>query len=419
MTDHAENAEQEAELGSPVAREFLENLQESIYSTGLMGRPIVADLTDEQRAELEEDGYQRSYEILRRQEVASKGELSPEREKELKENARTTAHEFIWGSTPTRFEEPATYGIVKDLAESVENSMKDILGVMPIRPRPAIGTLPTGQVNAMAIRVPNTDEHVIVFESQIFNFCLLFSKAVTLALPFKGNEDGFIKMSTDMDDVRQRIEAEKEITQRFFEVVAAYVIEGTPGDAPPYLPPEPWGTVAGAFRDAMEFFIMGHEYSHILLQHTAQGEKTAALLGGDQAEVLAWSHQQEIDADGLGVFLLMGSADVKLDPAMSFVGVSLFFGALAIVERAVTLLHFGEERQLSSRTHPAHTERLRSARDAALACPFVPEKDHVGVVQLAEVIDTITETLWERSRPVLVNLRDRGFRPHRIWTGAA
>ena len=145
MTDHAENAEQEAELGSPVAREFLENLQESIYSTGLMGRPIVADLTDEQRAELEEDGYQRSYEILRRQEVASKGELSPERERELKENARTTAHEFIWGSTPTRFEEPATYGIVKDLAESVENSMKDILGVMPIRPRPAIGTLPTGR----------------------------------------------------------------------------------------------------------------------------------------------------------------------------------------------------------------------------------------------------------------------------------
>ena len=68
-------------------------------------------------------------------------------------------------------------------------------------------------------------------------------------------------MSTDMDDVRQRIEAEKEITQRFFEVVAAYVIEGAPGDAPPYLPPEPWGTVSSTFRDAMEFFIMGRGFS--------------------------------------------------------------------------------------------------------------------------------------------------------------
>jgi hypothetical protein len=400
------------ELGSEVGRSFLEELQASIYATGQFDTPRTADLTQAYRDESEEKIFRQNLEILRRQAEAKNTKPTQEAE----DHARAAAHEVLYGSVPTQFEQPALYGIVKALAKQAETAISAVLG-QQFTQRPVIGTLPTGQVNAMAIRVPGTDEHVIVFESQIFTFCLLFSKAVTLALPFHGLQNDQFSMSTEMSEILDRINNTPEIVRRFYEVVAAYTVDGLPSQAPPYIPPEPWGSVAALFRDLMELFIMTHEFSHVLLEHTGRGKRSASLLGGNEAEVLEWSQQQEVEADALGILLLMGSPTVELDAAMRFVGVSLFFGAMTVVERAVTLLQFGEERQLISTTHPANRERLRMASQAAQACRIVSEQDHRAILQLADAVEGIIETLWERTAPHIIALRERGVRPHRIWTG--
>lgn len=411
MADPAGEGLPETASGSEAARRYLEGLQESVYRTGMFGRPVLADLSASAREALEAKIYQLAVDSIKTENVAHGGELTQEQI----DFARKHAHDSIYGKTPTRFEEPSEYGIVTAVAARVEKAVEVVTEPTAARPHPLIGTLPTGQVNAMAIRVPDTSEHIVVFESQIFNFCLLFSKAVTMAMPYIGNEGGYVKISTDMDQIAARLDQHEEITKRFFEVVAAYVVEGSPGLAPQYLPPYPWGSAASRYCTAMEFFIMAHEYSHVLLEHTGRGRRSASLLGGKSAEVLEWSRQQETDADALGAILLMASPDLDIDSSMRFVGVSLFFGALMVVESALTLLAFGEERQLVSETHPAHLERLLGALGVVLGLPGIDPDKQQGIRKLAEVIIGIVSRLWDRIRPVFYEMHQRGVRPHKRW----
>ncbi|WP_440956116.1 hypothetical protein ACSAZK_03970 [Methanosarcina sp. Mfa9] len=83
---------------------------------------------------------------------------------------------------PTIYENPDTYSILFDLFEQIEKSAKELLSRLPMRP--LIGTLPSGKVNAMAIKVPDTDEFMVVFEDQLFTFANLIAKIIAQSIPF-------------------------------------------------------------------------------------------------------------------------------------------------------------------------------------------------------------------------------------------
>lgn len=404
-----------AARGSEAARRFLEELQGSIYESGALGRRVNMDWSPEAREALEQDLYERSQGIFSQLAELSGGAVTRE---SMRQN-RDFLHDKVFEATPTRYEFPATYQIVSGLAQEIEHAIELIPRSSTARPpHPLIGTLPTGRVNAMAIRVPGTKEHIIAFEMQLFNFCLLFTKAITFAMPFKRVQGGRVELSTQLSEITERISKDTEVGDRFFQLVSSYVMDGAPGRAPSYSLRGPWVMLASHYLHVMEFFIMAHEYAHVYLRHSGRRKAAASLLGGDPAQILEWNHKQEIDADCAAVLWLMHSRDIDLNPMARFVGVSLFFGALSVIDRALTLLLFGAERALTSRTHPTHSARQKNAYKMAVGvCVLLGQGDlSAEIKKESDVIYEIIEALWQQVRPQFLRMHERGVKPHAMWT---
>jgi hypothetical protein len=76
-----------------------------------------------------------------------------ERENLIKEY--TDAVNDRWRRVPTPYEDGGWYAVMEDLSEAIGQSANE--AEMVISRRPLLGTLPTGQINAMTVRVPGTD----------------------------------------------------------------------------------------------------------------------------------------------------------------------------------------------------------------------------------------------------------------------
>jgi hypothetical protein len=415
-TTPPDEASPERSFGSKEARNFLADLQRRIYETGLYDGPLPQNLQDSPEVQASE---------LRKAEQAAlrltedwAGFQGRRMTREDQAFARQAADNFFRGKAPTLFENPGSFQELAETIKWVENAARIVERSIPAITvpvtRPLVGSLPTGRVNAMAIRVPNSTEHIIVFESQLFHFCWLFCKTIALAMPFKEKRDQII-FSFDKASVLRRIKHDQTIVERFSEIVEAYVVKGLPGLARYYPITQPWATQAWLFDQSMQFFIIAHEYSHILHGHTGRGT-AASVSGSATAEVLEWDQQLEVNADTLAVLLLVASPDVKTGPILRFAGVTLFFQAMSIIERAVTLLMTGEERQSAFRsgTHPANSIRLKVALRWAEVC--VPEPEvYQGIVSQSDGLQTIIDELWRRVRPRFVSMRARGIMPHGMW----
>lgn len=103
------------------------------------------------------------------------------------------------------------------MAEEIE----EILNArkIPLDPKPIIGTLPTGRVNGIALKVPDTDQIIVLIEDGLFGFANLAAKVVCRAFPILGEEDGHLNFSTDDDGWRKELSAKPEISERFVEAL--------------------------------------------------------------------------------------------------------------------------------------------------------------------------------------------------------
>lgn len=253
--------------GKTKANLYLENLQKRAYLS--IGR------LPKQNIDFNSNIF---YEIL---EKILKSKAPFIKKPEKLENLRAGLIEFMKSELenielPTKYEDPITYILISKLAKRIEESADDLSIAIPYRP--IIGTLPTGRVNAMAIAVPSSDEFIIVFESGLFYFALLLSKALTMSIPFKGTQEKKLTFSYDIAEVTKKIDANPEILNRFIQVLFAYLLEGRPSAAPPYILEEPYMNLAEILIDSMELFVMGHEYEHIINNHFLEKKQLLHLL---------------------------------------------------------------------------------------------------------------------------------------------
>jgi hypothetical protein len=172
---------------------------------------------------------------------------------------------------PTRYEHPSNYSLLSGLIDEIEKALRgqaDTIG-----PRPVFGTLDSGQVNAMTLAVPGSAVRVVVFEGQLFIFTLLISKIIVQLVRFR---PGF-----EAADVIAAIDADPRIVRRFLDLVTAYAVDGHPGDAPAY--PLPSGSLAMGFAllvRAVNLFVVGHEYGHLIRGDLDHGSAARHVLPG-------------------------------------------------------------------------------------------------------------------------------------------
>ncbi len=288
--------------------------------------------------------------------------------------------------------------------------------------RPLIGHLQTGQLNAVSMRVPGTSgAYLVLFHDEMPLFASKLSKAVAWAIPHgPADADGMMDFRISVADVTERIEADPEVAERFADIVVTYAVDGSLERAGHHLLPPGYLNLAAMLSNSLEYFVVGHEYAHILLSHLDTTAACKGVLAAAEAEALAYSWAQEIDADWLGTVLSInaGIAHENRDIDFGFLGISLFFDALDVMDRAVALLQTGDENARQLGSHPPSDLRKQRLRDLLprLAGDDPAIADRVRrALGLAEVQGEIIRLLWDRTRPQLLDLRRRGVPAARTW----
>jgi hypothetical protein len=384
-----------------------------------------------------QDGAQRFFDQLRAQTCAAlgirPGTLDPAAQRDLSDR-------FLRESlNPAQRQDPRLRALVEQevtrAGQNPDESFDEMLAVMQDRieataasridgvdlalRRPLVGRLPTGQLNAVSMRVPGrSGAYLVLIEDQLALFASKLSKAVAWAIPH-GPADGTgnLTFQVGVPTVTERIRADPEVAERFAEIVVAYATTGTVGAAGHHLLPPGYLHFAYSLVTALEYFVLGHEYAHILNGHLDTTPVRTGALPATEAEALAYSWQQELDADLVGMILSINALidHERLDMDFGFAGIGLFFDALDVMDRAVALLQTGDENARQIGSHPPSELRKQRLREFLPRMAGDDSERAKVALGLAEVQGEIIRLLWERARPVLVDLRRRGVPAALTW----
>ncbi|MDB5893698.1 MAG: hypothetical protein JWQ88_1229 [Rhodoferax sp.] len=210
---------------------------------------------------------------------------------------------------PTRYEDIGGYLLMQNLSDSVRKAMSSkSSGTLP--PRILWGTLPHGEVNAASQRI--NDEHLVILNHGVFTF--LYAALVSVSRT--------ISLDTVGSQVRLRF-SEETFAERFAnnprqKVTHALILQSFADQSRP--PDFPFASLTEApilirQLNAIERFIVGHEYAHIEAGDTARGSRTlnvstnssgwhpVASMGRD------WKQELRADSRGLELGQLARTAD--------------------------------------------------------------------------------------------------------------
>ena len=311
----------------------------------------------------------------------------------------------------SKYEDQIDVTMMHALADRLERAAAEL--EVPIPARPLLGTLPTGRLDAMTLPVPCTDTHIVLVETRLFQFAHLTAQAVAEVFPFTQNEDDWATFSLDEDRLRESLSQNPLTVHRFAEIVEAYLLTGTPGTAPPYLQVQPQATLAAVMRDGLELFVLGREYGHAIDGHVGTQASSGLPV---RVEGLSYTWEEEIYADLQGTELVVAAQqEAGLDLSLSYAGVDFCFSVMETLDRALSVLRYGEEGRTTYTSHPPPGERRDLLREVLLRSG--PPEQMEPMIQLGVEVQTIVELLWDHARPALAKTHASGARPLPTWRG--
>lgn len=331
------------------------------------------------------------------------------------EHAVNRIRRKVIAEVPSAFEDPMTYAAISLVVADVEQVLREIGAAMPARPV-LIGTVPTGRVNAVTLVPPGHEEHVVLFDSGLFAFTGLLGKALSQCLPIVGDDGDNVSLSADLDTVREHVRSSREGIARLGELIFAYVLAGSPHAAPRY----PWSgktdLIGNYLIATMERFLVAHEYGHVVQDDHAQELRRRFLNDTDE---VTYSWGQEAAADIFGARVAVQAAlDSGSDLSVAYTGVEITFGALELVERAVSVVKHGRVviDDAGSATHPPLRERRQMLRDFFPSMVTKAQADMAAdAMTAAQDFADVLDLLWSEMEPAFVSLFDRKFTAHPMW----
>lgn len=338
--------------------------------------------------------------------------------------ADTWAHAPGWGShraaidgflqrrkdleLPTRFEDANWYPTMVEMALALEDTLSQT--AYPLSFRPLLGSLPSGEINAMSVLLPGTGEYVVLFEHGLFEF--MFRIAQVLAASFPplvpdGSGARFESVPAPADALRNA----PAVVDRFVDAVGAYVVHGNPHRAAAFALAPAHRVTAMTLVRAVEMFVLGHEYAHVFLGHLREPGPEAA---GAPAVDTSWTWQQEYDADEVG--WSFADRTLSLPEPLSYLGPELFYASMDALDRCLAVLDgvpLADVQQ--SDTHPAAPQRRDRLRGELLDILQSPARRD-SALALGSAVQEAFDALWEASEPRWRALRDGGTRPSALWS---
>lgn len=311
----------------------------------------------------------------------------------------------------SEYEHVGSYFILQQLIRDLRTSIDEFK--LELCKEPIFGTLPSGNINGVALSFSNSRYWLIVFEVGLFGFANLFCKAVANAFPSVGDkQDEKLTFSIEPHMVVEEIENNPDLIKKFADVLFSYVIEGDPHQAEPYLPKKDRIPLIHLLCRGMELFVVGHEYGHCLAGHLERINEVELSSAPDRPNSEVW--EKEYEADIIGAMLTIKTLQRdRFDLALSIAGIEMWFICVHVVEQAVGILSGGSSNASKSVSHPPALDRRDTIR-MILREQF--DSDFEDACRLGENLSNVVEIMWSKLIPLAQQLYRDGHRPHQIWS---
>lgn len=305
---------------------------------------------------------------------------------------------------PTPFEDPNRYPTLLEMADAIEST---VALVRPLGVKPLLGTLPSGEINARAVYLRSTREHLVLFEHGLFAFAFEISKLLASTFPPLAPAGARVRFAAAPNPAV----ADPDLIGRFVEILKAYVVHGNPARVPHAFFDPSKMTAAMLLLRSMEMFILAHEYAHIFMGHLTD-EVPAAGSGIDEVD---WNWDQELEADEVGFSLMARTLqDQGVPLPLCYWGTEAFFGSMAILEKCRSLLQGGpEDGERGSPTHPPMTARRDRLRK--ILPQLVTPDESAEALALGRGIQATLDVLWQASLPQWRAMHAGGVKPSPLW----
>jgi hypothetical protein len=315
------------------------------------------------------------------------------------------------GLVPTPYEDPATYSILRRLVESIEQAC--MISGITLHNRPVFGTLQSGQINALTVKVPGDGSHIVLLERQMMRFVWFLCKSLTVAI----DPNVLSQSSSSVDfvgDLPERLQQDSSAVDEFVNVLLTYVITGCPAGSDTLPPPskEPWLIM---LLTAVEMFIIGHEYGHVEAGHLNDVSYCRRILGACEVDEAAYLWSQEFEADLVGSAISIHTLHKvhRMPLGLAFCGSDIFFNALDRMDCAISILATGKEGIIRAASHPPALSRRDKLRSNISRVMY--GKDGAFPLDVAVNLELLFNELWTRAKPKLEQAHALGYRPASCW----
>jgi hypothetical protein len=291
--------------------------------------------------------------------------------------------------------------ILNDLMGKIRQVYLDTKTEPPIFP--CIGVLPIGTLDAVALRVPNSDETLVVFNEGVFLFLYILAKIATVSAS---------SPETKGSNGRWHVQIPLECRERFRDLFLSYVLHGKPNRAEQWFIEPRFLITLQNVTTAAELFLLAHELKHIRAGDlTNKGPLPGFEFLGERLQPVMTNFMQEVLADGEAAAMTMGALAKEMDIFIIYNGIELAICAHQLVQNAHKLFKCEAIPSLSILDNPRSFE-LNRAITRWLG------NDSVPVIQSAALTRTIFQSLWDDIVPRLISLRNNGSSPATVWSPA-
>lgn len=290
---------------------------------------------------------------------------------------------------PTRYDSPWGYQAISSLLLTLKQTAEEL--ELDTAEFPLHATVPTGQVNAMAVNLPCSTKTFLLFDPQLLTFCNLIAKLYAQCLtPNERFRSG------DVSILHAVVGGSPEIAERLKGVLEAFVKTGRPGTSSPFTVDTGSIRLSSRFRTGMELFVVGHEFGHVYSGHLSKLLSRLHMIAPNFGQ--SDSHRKEYEADYLGLILTVCALRKEGWELWEILGsIKLFFSSLDLASRYADFKSYGARRKFvstESATHPSNESR-RQAIDRAIESFSVEAEDIRMVEQFDSLIDETTNLLWQ------------------------
>lgn len=313
----------------------------------------------------------------------------------------------ISGDTP--LDEPLGHEVMSALRDQIETACAD-LGY-ELRGGISVGILHADGFEAMQQSVMLTDTSIIMMTGHLNLLINRLAKLLALTIPFEV-EGGQFRICEDFHRIVAHANSDHVLRgywAKFFIDHAENPLAPQRGDLV---------VVTGAQRqtmwsdllEAMQLFVVGHEYAHHILEHSLGGEASV------KGPAMEGQHRMEHEADILGLMLSMrAGSNTKPENifAMTGIGAVSVLAALEYCRAGKSVLKTGAApSQVSRDDHPPLEKRLDCIRVVSneLLAPY-GAKDGGTVDRMQGLFVDIIRAAWGPAEEALKQAHSKGVRP--------